>query len=309
MALTYPLVFASRARGVDVVVHHAPFPLTDMGVWLGFPRKVALVVHWHAEIIGKPLLTRLVAPLIRRSLARADRIVVSDRAIIEHSPFLKPFAEKCVAAPYGCDVAYWSSLEDTQRPAVNELKARYPRLIVSVGRLVGYKGYDVLLRAMQGVDAHVVIIGEGTLQDELESLASELGVSGRVTFLGGLRRDEVKQYIYAARALAFPSVTTAEAFGIVQLEAMAAGCPVVNTSLPTAVPHIARHGQEGLTVPPNDAAALADALRRLLDDPELALRFGAAGRVRAREEYDQSLFLDRMQAVYKEAAGRRHSIQ
>jgi glycosyltransferase involved in cell wall biosynthesis len=307
LAPGYPLALALRARAMDVVVFHAPFPLADMGLLLGFPSQVALVVHWHAEMIGRPMLTRLMAPLVRHTLARADRIVVSDPAMIANSLFLEPYAEKCTVVPYGCDVGYWSTLEGSQRKIVDELTSRYPRLVVAVGRLVSYKGYEVFLRALQEVDAQAVVIGEGDLKPELERLASHLGVSDRVAFVGGLQRDEVKQHIHAAKVLAFPSVTDAEAFGLVQLEAMSAGRPIVNTSLATAVPHIARDGREGLTVAPNDPRAFARALRRLLDQPELASGFGATGQARARAEYDHSLFLRRVQAIYTEAAGQRRS--
>lgn len=307
MALSYPFVFARQARAMDVVVCHAPFPLADMGVLLGLPRQAALIVHWHAEMIGRPLLVRLLTPLVKRTLARADRIIVSDPAIVSHSKFLTPYATKCAVVPYGCDVDYWSGLDEAQRADVAKLKARYPRLVVAVGRLVGYKGFDVFLRAMQQVDAPAVIIGEGLLKAELEGLASQLGLSDRVTFLGGLSRDEVKQYIHAAEVLAFPSVTDAEAFGLVQLEAMSAVRPVVNTALATAVPHIARDEQEGLTVPPNDPVAFAAALRRLLDDTSLARRLGEAGYSRVRAEYDQSIFLERMQAIYREAVEQRRA--
>jgi glycosyltransferase involved in cell wall biosynthesis len=307
MALSYPFRFARRLKTMDVVVCHAPFPLADMGVLFGFPRCAALIVHWHAEVIGRPMLTRLMAPLLRRTLVRADKIIVSDPAMVENSHFLKPHADKCAVVPYGCDVDYWSALDDLQRQVVDGLRARYPRLVVAVGRLVSYKGYEVFLRAMQNIDAQAVVIGDGPLKTELELLASQLGISSRVTFVGGVQRDEVKQYIHAARVLAFPSVTDAEAFGLVQLEAMSAGRPIVNTSLGTAVPHIARDGQEGLTVPPNQPQALADALCRLLDQPELASKLGAAGQVRARAEYDESLFLDRMQTIYREAADQRRS--
>jgi glycosyltransferase involved in cell wall biosynthesis len=309
LALSYPFVFARRARMVDLVVHHAPFPLLDIGLLFGLPKRVALIVYWHAEVVGRPFLARLMAPFMRRTLARADRIVVSDQAIIEHSPFLRPHAAKCTVVPFGCDVEYWSGLDEVQRQAVDDLKVRYPRLVVAVGRLVGYKGYDILLRAMRDVDAQAIIVGEGPLQEQLENLAAQLGISNRITFVGGLHRDEVKQYLHAAKVLAFPSVTAAEAFGIVQLEAMSAGLPIVNTSLSTAVPHIARDGREGLTVPSNDAVALADALRRLLDEPELARKLGQAGHARASAEYQQSQFMDRMQAVFKETVDQRRLIQ
>ena len=305
VAASYPFVFAQQVKTMDIVVCHAPFPLADIGVLFGLPRRTALIVHWHAEVIGRPLLLRLMAPLVRRTLVRADRIVVSDPAMVNNSAFLRPHVSKCVVVPYGCDLAYWSTLDGLQRAAADELRKKYPRLVVAVGRLVGYKGYEIFLRALQDVDAHAVIIGEGPLNMELKNLAKHLAVADRVMLLGSRPSDEVKQYVYAAKVLAFPSTTDAEAFGLVQLEAMAAGRPIVNTALSTAVPHVARDGREGLTVPPNDAPALARALRRLLDDPELASKLGSGGSARARAEYDQLLFLQRMQTIYGEAAGQR----
>jgi len=308
LAPTYPFKLIKRARSSDIVVHHSPFPLTDFGVLL-MPKESSLIVHWHAEVIGRPWLMRILTPFVRHSLKRADKIIVSDQVIVDRSPFLKEFAEKCIVVPYGCDDTYWSALSLEDQQAVDSLKRQYPRLVVAVGRLVSYKGYEVFLQAMQDVDAKAVIIGEGKLKADLVKLAGELGVLDRVRFLGGLAPHEVKQYIHAAGVLAFPSVTDAEAFGIVQLEAMSAGTPVVNTDLATAVPNVARDGKEGLTVPPSHPAAFAGALRRLLDQPTLAARLGEAGKERVRTEFSQSLFLSRMQEVYKEALQRRRSAQ
>ncbi|TKT72918.1 glycosyltransferase [Afipia massiliensis] len=308
LAPSYPFRFAERARSSDIVVHHAPFPLTDLGVLL-MPKDSVLIVHWHAEVIGRPWLMRVLAPFIRNSLKRADKIIVSDRVIVENSPFLKTFEDKCVVVPYGCDDAYWGELNHAEQRAVDNLQRQYPRLVVAVGRLVSYKGYEIFLRAMQNVDTDAVIIGEGPLKADLIRLSEELGVLDRVKFLGVLKSHEVKQYVHAAKALAFPSVTEAEAFGIVQLEAMSAGKPVVNTALATAVPQVARDGKEGLTVPPNQPAAFAEALRRLLDQPDFAARLGRSGKERVRTEFSKTLFLSRMQEIYQEAHHRRRSAQ
>lgn len=305
IAPTYPFVLARRARQMDVVVCHAPFPLADLGILLLFPRRTALVVHWHAEVIGRPLLWSLLTPLIRRTLSRADTVVISDPAMLANSRLLAPHAGKCAVLPFGCDAAYWGQLDAGQQAEVEAIRARAPRLVVAVGRLVTYKGYEVLLRALQGLDAQVVIIGDGPLRGQLERVARDLGIADRVTLLGAQQRDRLKQYVHAARVFAFPSVTSAEAFGIVQIEAMAAGRPVVNTALTTAVPNVARHEREGLTVPPDDPQALAAAIGRLLDDPELARRLGAAGQARARAEFDLGQFLPRMEVLYRQAAARR----
>ena len=115
----------------------------------------------------------------------------------------------------------------------------------------------------------------------------------------------VEVHLHAAKIFAFPSITSAETFGIAQIEAMSVGLPIVNTSLPTGVSNVARHGVEALTVPPNDPDAFALALRRLLDDAQLAGRLGRAGSVRAWTEYGQAGFVSNMRRVYLEAhAGR-----
>ena len=307
LAPNYIPMFVRRVRSTDIVIHHAPLPLNDVAILLGLPSDVALIVYWHADIIGYPSLKRLVAPLIRRVLTRADRIVVSGQPMIDNSEFLRPYAEKCAILPYGMDLDYWRTLDAGERSAADEIRLRQPRHVVAVGRLVGYKGYDILIRAMQTIDGHATIIGEGPLLAELQQLAVELGVSDRIRFAGRLTRSEIKQIFYSAQVFAFPSVTEAEAFGIVQIEAMAAGLPIVNTNLATTVPLVARHDLEALTVPPNNPQALSQALNRILDEPALAERLGAAGRERAFNEFDQLVFRARMAETYEAAARMRRN--
>lgn len=307
LAPAYIPAFIRRARMSDLVIHHAPLPLNDAAILLGLPDDVALVVYWHAEIVGYNLLKRLVAPLIRRVLARADRIVVSGQPMIDNSEFLRPHAAKCSAFPFGMDLDYWRARGPAEQAAAANTNPARPRHIVSLGRLVGYKGYDVLIRAMRDIDAQATIVGEGPLLSELQQLAAENGVADRVRFAGRIERGEIRQLFHAADVFAFPSVTEAEAFGIVQVEAMAVGLPVVNTSLATTVPLVARHDREALTVTPGDPHALAQALNRILGDPELARRLGAAGQERAFQEFDQSAFHKRMATVYADAVRARYA--
>jgi rhamnosyl/mannosyltransferase len=303
-APTYPFALIDRARSNDIVVHHAPFPIVDLAVPY-LAKDKPLIVYWHAEIIGRAFLTKLLSGAIRRTLERADRIVVADQSTIDGSPFLPPFADKCTIAPYGIDVDSWAVCNEPETTEAARLRQLHPRMILATGRLVPYKGYDVLLRALRDIDGHVVIIGEGPLEGELWRIAAEAGVADRVTFAGRISRSQIKSYLHAARVFAFPSVTRAEAFGIVQLEAMAAGLPIVNTSLTTAVPTIARHEQEGLTVAPHDTHGLAAALTRILDDAPLARRLGDAGRARVDAEYSQERFVARMEDVYRDVIRRR----
>lgn len=301
LAPLYPLALRRAARQADLVALHTPFPLGDLG--LAITPDVPLVVHWHADIIRQRRAARLLAPLIRHTLARAARIIVADGGMVAASPWLAPVARTCVVVPYGVEAADWAEMTAAEAAEAAALRAAHPRLVAAVGRLVGYKGFDVLVEAAARLDAQVVIAGEGPGHAALAARIAALGLGGRVSLAGRLPGPRLKALLHAARVLALPSVSAAEAFGIVQLEAMAAGLPVVNTALPTAVPRVARHGTEALTVPPGDAVALADALRRVLDDQGLAAALGAAGRARVAGAFTMEAYRQGVGEAWRAAIG------
>ena len=171
--------------------------------------------------------------------------------------------------------------------------------MISVGRLVYYKGFDVLIRAMASVRGKLVIVGDGPLRGELQGLAAQLGVTDKVVFAGEINNAGVMPYYHAADLFALASVARSEAFGIVQIEAMAAGLPVVNTSLDSGVPFVSLDGQTGLTVPPENPTALAGAINRLLDDDGLRQSLGQAGVRRARQEFSLDTMLRRTLELYQ----------
>ena len=307
VAPSFPLRLAKRARKASLVALHHPFPLNDIGVAMGLSEHTALVVHWHTKIVGKRLLAAALGPILTHTLARAQRIIVSHPTLIKNSPLLVRYADKCMVIPYGVHVDYWGELDHNQRCQAAELRARHPRLVLATGRLVPYKGFHVLIEALRQADATLIIVGEGPLSGDLRRIARRLGVSERLVLAGRLSRDDLKVHLHAARMLALPSVTAAEAFGIVQLEAMATGLPVINTALPTGVPHVARSGREGLTVPPGDPAALAAAINRLLDDQDLARHLGLAGQRRVAAEYRADVFVKRIEDVYEAVLAERRA--
>ena len=163
----------------------------------------------------------------------------------------------------------------------------------------------MLIRAMRRVNGVLLLGGNGPLHDELRSLAAQMGAP--VVFAGEIPEAELPAYFHACDVYCLPSVATAEAFGIVQAEAMLCGKPVVNTQLGNGVNELAPDGVTALTVPPNDADALADALNRVLGDAALARRLGDAGSARVREHFTVDAMVRKTLDLYTrlvEARGR-----
>ena len=169
-----------------------------------------------------------------------------------------------------------------------------------VGRLSYYKGVEYLIEAMQWVNAKLLIVGDGELREKLEEKTISLGVNGKVKFLGKVS-DEMLKYCYQiCDIFVLPSVEPSEAFGLVQLEAMAYGKPVINTLLPTGVPFVSIDGKTGLTVEPRNSKALADAINKLLSDDELRKKFGIQARNRVVENFTVDKMNEKILKVYQE---------
>jgi rhamnosyl/mannosyltransferase len=193
-------------------------------------------------------------------------------------------ADRCHLIPYGIDAGQFDD-DRVDRPLVAKLRERFgPRVILTVGRLVYYKGIKFLIQAMSKVNAKLVIIGEGPLRAELEREAAANGTSDRVIFLGDIDGN-LTSYYHASDVFALPSCERSESFGIVQLEAMASGMPVVNTRIDSGVPYVSLDGISGFTVEPRSSEEMAAALNRLLDNSELRKRMGRAARDRVVNEF------------------------
>lgn len=296
IAPLYPLWFWYHARKSDIVDYHYPFPLVDLAVFLYFPKKTQLVVHWHADITKQKKLLKLLAPLISHTLQRADKILVSSPVLIDKSPFLATVKQKCQVIPFGI-APHWFDAPDPT--LLKTVRTEYPNFILAVGRLVNYKGFDILIEAMQFIDIPVIIVGEGIEYERLQKLAHHYAVSDKVIFTGKISARRLKCYYHACRLFAFPSISEAEAFGIVQLEAMVCKKPIVNTALNSAVPWVARDGKEAITVPKNDAHALQEAINRLLNNEALARKMGAAAYQRVINYFSDRYFVDTTQRAYQ----------
>ena len=287
---------AIREANADVVHFHHPNP-TGVLSYLASGRRGPLVVTYHSDIIRQRVLGAAFAPVLHRFLRRAHALLASSPDYAASSPVLRAHADRVRIIPFGIRA---EAFETADAEAVQAIRAKYgPRLVVGAGRLVYYKGFEYLVRAMVAVDGGLVILGDGPLRAELRGLAEEMGVVDRVDLPGAV--PELAPWYHAADVFALPAVARSEAFGLVQLEAMAAGTPVVNTRLDSGVPFVSRDGETGITVPPADVDALAAALTRLLDDQALRERYGRAGRERVHREFSLERMVAQTLAVYREA--------
>jgi glycosyltransferase involved in cell wall biosynthesis len=289
------LVRRIRESRADIVHLHWPHP-TALLAYLASGHAGRLVITYHSDVVRQKVLGGLFWPVLRRALERADAVIAASPNYVESSHVLQKFKSKCRVIPFGVPLDEFDSVDTSE---VSQIRERFgPRIVLGVGRLIYYKGFEHLVRAMKEVDGHLVIIGEGPLRSALEQEAERARVSQRVTLLGHVR--EVAPYYHASDVFALPSVARSEAFGIVQLEAMACRKPVVNTQLDSGVTYVSVDGLTGLTVPPADASALATALNRLLGDEELRARYGRAARLRVEREFDLETMGRRTLRLYEE---------
>jgi len=283
-----------RETKPDIVHLHHPNPAAIVA-YLASGHRGPSVFTYHSDIIRQRMLRKVFWPLLRRALSRAAAIIVTSPNYLDTSPVLQRFRKRCHVIPFGIPLA---PFDGTDTGAVAALRARYgPRIVLGVGRLVYYKGFAYLIRAMKDVAGHLLIVGKGPLRAALEREARACGVSERVSILTDVA--DVRPYYHAADVFALASVARSEAFGIVQLEAMACGKPVVNTWLDSGVPFVSPDRETGLTVPPADATALSTAFNTLLDDPALSAKYGRAGRRRVEQEFNVEVMAQRTLRLYE----------
>lgn len=295
-----------RARA-DVIVLHEPNPWALLSYAVARPR-VPLAIWFHSEVVRPRLQYALFYhPLARAVYGRARRIIVSSPDLARHATALAPYQDRVAVVPFGIDASHYAPTPDDAARA-GELRAQSGSAtrILYAGRMVPYKGVDVLLHALVGSPAVAVLVGDGPSKAGWMQLARELGLEGRVTFAGEVPQSELTALYHACDVFVLPSVTRAEAFGYVQLEAMACGKPVISTRLPSGVPWVNRHGETGLTVPPGDIGALQAAISRLLMDRSLRTRMGAAACLRVRSEFSIERMGNATAALYNEIAAGAH---
>ena len=279
----------------DCVVLHEPNPIAGTSLFLHTPAP-RLVVWHHSDLVRPRWAPPTYGRIVQRALyRRADCVIVSSPALAAGSALIR-HARRVAVIPFGITLERYEQVDAVSRSKADRVVAAVPGpRMLFVGRLVDYKGLEVLLDAMGRCQGSLVIVGEGPLEGALRALVTEKRLGGRVLFAGRVSDADLPAFYQACDLFVLPSIVRTEAFGVVQIEAMAAGRPVVSTNLPTGVPWVNQDGISGLVVTPGDSVALGDALRRVLDDGALRRRLGEGARRRAQAMFSR----ERMVAAFK----------
>jgi glycosyltransferase involved in cell wall biosynthesis len=315
-----PLSFPGRVLGEDPDVIHAHLPTPWSADWSGFAarrKNIPLVLGYYNDITG-PGMYRHVARtynrlLLPRLLGTARRVVILRAEPLP--PALRPFREKVVVIPPGVNCERFAPEEkvaviprgaDTERFAPREEEETGDIFFLSVlDRYHGYKGLEVLLRASALVKdrypgLRIIVGGEGEEKARYRQMARDLGLSKNVRFAGHIPVHRVAEYYRKTGIFVLPSTDPdLEGFGIVALEAMASGRPVVTTDVPGVAKDLVAE-QAGIVVKRHDVQGLADALLYLLDHDDEKRRMGQHGRRVATDRYSWAAVAERFEALYRE---------
>jgi rhamnosyl/mannosyltransferase len=274
----------------DIVHLHTPNPLMLAAWWVAGNRKTALVVTHHSDVIKQRFLRRLLDPFESRVYGAAKLIFSDSPNYIEGSLVLQKFRQKVVVLPLGIDLEPYLNPGVTEQEETKRIKGNYGwPLWLMVGRMTYYKGYHVALEALAKTPGKLLVVGNGPLEGDLKRQAANLGVAERVVWMPSVSQSQLISLYHAATALWFPSVARSEGFGLAQVEAMACGCPVINTAIPASgVSWVSLHGESGLTGPMGDPEALSKASRRITGENGLRETLSKGAKKRAVENFNAS---------------------
>lgn len=304
-----------RSFAPDVLQVH--MPNSSAFALLLLRRLPRLVIHWHSDVLGSDLdrKLKLLYPLYRvfekRLLQKAQAIIATSRPYLDTSPALQSFRDKCQVIPLGISFQKMKALQ--QSAQLEKLAAQISAkglqqtndldmhgFILSVGRFTYYKGFEYLLQACaEGFSGRLILVGSGPKKEHLQGLRHKLGLEEQVQMLGSLHTEQLHWLLQHCSVFCLPSIERTEAFGLVLLEAMYYGKPLITTSVRgSGMNQVNIHGQTGLVVPPGNPQELARSMDLLLKDQDLAQTLGQNSKMRLHRRFSISTVANKLEEIY-----------
>lgn len=297
--ISFSLLNWVRNLHVDITHLHFPYPIAEFA-HLYWGNSKHTIVTYHSDIVKQKFLLKLYKPFLFKILEKASCIIATSHQFIKNSQFLNHFSYKCKVVPYGIDVSRFSNPD---KSVSTELRKKYNScpIIMFVGRLVHFKGLEYLIEAMKLVDATLLIIGTGPEQERLRARVSEEDLQAKIIFLGEIANENLPEYYDSCDVFVLPSAHRNESFGIVLIEAMASGKPVISTELGTGTSFINIHGKTGFVIPPRNPKLLAESINKLLTEEALQKEFALNAKKRAKD-FSREALNKKIIKIYREVA-------
>lgn len=304
LPISVPYINSLRNLDGDILHVHEPFPWADLSYIISSRIRKNfkhLVVSWHSDIVRQKWALSIYRPLIHKFLAQADRILVSNKNLIDSSEFLPDYKSKCEVIPIGANLS-WLNESNNRIDSVSRIKEKYGiPLILFVGRLVYYKGVNYLIDAISKIPAaSLVIIGSGPLEKGLNNQIIRLNLQDRIHILPEVDEETLHSYYEACDIFVLPSIEKSETYGIVQIEAMACGKPVICTELNTGTSFVNQHEKTGIVVPPRNSQLLSNAIMKLIENPEYKIELGCHAKKWALSTFTAEIMVEKTYDVYKQ---------
>lgn len=296
-------------KDFDIVNAHMPVPFySDIGAITSKIKNVPFVLTYHNDVTKDEGLLKILSSIYNKSLLQftlriTKKVITPSPYVYNESTIIHKFSDKTVWIPPGVDV-------DTYKPGKSNAKTRYnlpqdSKIILFVGAMNrghAHKGVDILLKAFSMIktdNTYLVLAGGGNMIPEYKKLAKSLGIDNKTIFTGFIDEKSLIDLYRGSYMLVLPTLTAAEGFGMVLIEANACGKPVIGSKI-GGIKYVIKDGETGLLVPAGDPKALAKAIRELLEDEELAKKMGLKGKKMVEKNYTWNKAAKMTEKAYRE---------
>lgn len=298
--LSYDFLYSYKkiVEQYDLVHVHSPNPMAELiSIFCQKPK----VIHWHSDIVRQKISYVFYQPIQKKALQKARIVLTTSPQYLNSSKQLKPFKNKSRVIPSGINFKRLS-IDDNAQIEFSKIeeKVKNKKIVLTIGRLVEYKGFESLIQAAQFLqeDTIVLIIGQGPKWDYLQKMIKEMNLTEKVLMLGKV--EHISSFLKNCDIFCLPSVSRNESFGLVLVEALYFGKPLVTTDVyGSGMSYVNEHNKTGLIVPVNNPESLARAINQILYDEALYSHMQSNALIRCKN-FDIIQIADMIKHVYLE---------